>query len=290
MISKISLGTVQFGQDYGIANTSGKISKSEACKILDYAKSVGISYLDTAFAYGDSEEVIGEYLGKSSKEFKIVSKLPPLQVYRSGKVDELFKQSLQRLGIKKVYGYLLHKYTDILIDDVWSSLVRLRGSGQIEKIGFSLYSPDELLFLLDKEIDFDIVQIPYSVFDQRFEKCFDALQKRGVEIQARSVFLQGLAFLDPKRLPSFFQAAKPKLERLRSISLNQKISIEALCLNFVLLNQYIERVVIGVDELMHLERNIESLDLVNIVEKIYAQIQDVKIENEDVLLPYKWNK
>ena len=178
MISRISLGTAQFGQEYGIANARGKVSKNEVVEIFDYARRVGINCIDTAFVYGVSESVIGGYLRENPSNFKIVSKLPPLEQYRPGKVAELLGQSLEHLGIKQLYGYLLHRFNDILVNGkIWDDLAHIKKSGKVEKIGFSLYSPEELVLLLDKEIEFDIVQVPYSIFDRRFEKQFSLLNR-----------------------------------------------------------------------------------------------------------------
>ncbi len=55
LLSKISLGTVQFGMDYGIANVRGKVDKEEVFKIMDLASSKKIGFLDTAYSYGESE-------------------------------------------------------------------------------------------------------------------------------------------------------------------------------------------------------------------------------------------
>ena len=56
---KLAIGTVQFGLDYGISNTAGRTSVEEAGRILDRARMAGIDTLDTAAAYGDSEQVLG---------------------------------------------------------------------------------------------------------------------------------------------------------------------------------------------------------------------------------------
>ena len=289
MVSKISIGGVQFGQDYGIANTRGQVPQSEVFAILNYAQSAGIEYLDTAFAYGESESVIGEYLGEYPNRFKIVSKLPPLEQYGPGKVEEFFMQSLQRLRIKQLQGYLLHRFKDILISgDLWNDLICMKKSRRVEKIGFSLYSPDELSFLLDKKIDFDMVQVPYSVFDRRFEKYFDLLNKKGIEIHARSVFLQGLAFLEADGLPAPLKMARPQLENLRQIAGDQKISVGALCLNFVLANRHIDKIIIGVDSLAQLQNNVAGIDSMASVQEVYGQLNSVKIEREEILLPYQW--
>lgn len=289
MISKISLGTAQFGQDYGIANTTGKVAGPQVFEILDYARSVGIQGIDTALAYGDSESVLGAYLRENPNSFKIVSKLSSLEPSGLGKVEEFLEQSLKRLDVKQLYGYLLHRFNDIVINGgLWNDVVRLKEKGRVQKIGFSLYSPDELVFLLDKEIDFDMIQIPYSIFDRRFEKYFDLLNKKGIEIHARSVFLQGLAFLDLENLPASLQRARPPLERLRQIVGNRKISVEAICLNFVLFNSHIDQVIIGVDSLAQLKNNVASIDSIASVAEVYGQLSGIKIDCDDILLPYKW--
>src|SRR5260370_40347080 len=110
-----------------------------------------------------------------------------MELYLTGKVESFLEVSLLRLGIKHLYGYLLHRCSDIFYNrELAIELSRLKRKGFVEKIGFSLYSPDELILLIDRGIDFDIIQVPYSIFDRRFEKYFDLLKKKGKEIQVRS--------------------------------------------------------------------------------------------------------
>ena len=289
MITRLALGTVQFGQDYGIANTKGKIREEEVFTILDYAAESGIDRLDTAMAYGDSEERIGKYLSNGACRFNIVSKLPPLERYVSGTEALLLKSTLDRLGIKQLYGYLVHRFDDFLkYDGLWEGLNALRARGLVKRLGFSLYSCEELELLLDRKIDFDIIQIPYSIFDRRFEQYFDVLKKKGAEIQARSVFLQGLVFLSSKNLPVFFERARPQLQYLEGIADEDNISISALCLNFALANLSVDKVIIGVDSLEHLRANIGVLNEFDRVKNIYPKLQRLKIEDEEILLPFKW--
>ena len=75
---QLILGTVQLGLDYGINNDVGKPSVEKSFEILDYAFNNGISILDTANAYGDSEKIIGNYMKKTGNEFKISTKLSAL--------------------------------------------------------------------------------------------------------------------------------------------------------------------------------------------------------------------
>lgn len=68
----------------------------------------------------------------------------------------------------------------------------LKAEGKIDKIGFSLYNTDQLQYLLDNEVVFDVLQFPYNLFDRQFDTYLLYLKQCGVEIHTRSVFLQGL--------------------------------------------------------------------------------------------------
>ena len=112
---KLALGTAQFGLDYGIANKKGKVAKEEVFKILEYAHSVGIDTLDTAYSYGESEDVIGKFISNSGKSFNVISKMPDLNSDTVSPVNGYFSQTLARLRQKKIYGYLIHKFDNLVI-------------------------------------------------------------------------------------------------------------------------------------------------------------------------------
>ncbi len=285
-MNKIALGTVQFGVDYGINNKRGKIHPGEVFKILDKAAKAGIDTLDTAHSYGDSERVIGDFIRAGENSFKIVSKLP---VHATGKVEEIFKDSLDRLGVPVLYGYLVHSFEAYKKDErVWGELEELRAKGRVKKIGFSLYLPSELEGLLQKNLVIDTIQIPFSVFDQRFGAYLPEMKKRGIEIHARSVFLQGLVFKDSAELDGYFEKISDKIESLNSLSAKCGISIASLCINFATANKYIDKVVIGVDSLENL------IEIINVSQDqflpgdVIFEILNMRIDDENILLPFKW--
>jgi len=288
LIKKIALGTVQFGLKYGIANKIGRPSKKEVFTILEFAYKHGINTLDTAYSYGKSEEIIGEFVLQSKKEFKIISKPPHLN-NNAMELERYCLETLRRLNQNKIYGYLIHKFDNILTyENLWNELEFLKQKRLVGKIGVSLYKPEELDYLLNKKIYFDIVQVPYSIFDRRFENYFPILKKRGVEIYARSIFLQGLAFMKPDDLPRHLLKARDYLKILQSLVKEKAISISSLCLIFVLLNLYIDKVIIGIDSLEHLEKNIEDLNSMKKIRNIYEELNMLSINDEDIILPYKW--
>lgn len=284
--TKISLGTAQWGLDYGIANTSGQVPKDEILAILDFARDAGIHHIDTAAAYGNSEAVIGECLEGSPGGFNIVSKLPPQGSGKFSDVTGQLSESLTRLKAKSIYGYLVHHFDDIRRNKgLWDQMRNLKKRGQVLKIGVSLYTTAELIALLDQNMPVDIVQVPFSIFDRRFEKYFGILKSKGIEVQARSVFLQGLAFLAPEKLPGHLAAAAPQLRYLRDAAGNHKMTIGQMCLDFVVSQKGIDRAVIGADRLDQIRDNVAGLGRLPKGE----QWEGAQIVDEDILLPYNWN-
>ena len=291
LLSKLCLGTVQFGLDYGIANKRGKVPKEEAFGILSYARDRGIDTLDTAFSYGESEKVIGDFIAENRLKFKIISKTPELDSYSPKGVENMLFESLASLRQKSIYAYLIHRFEDFLkYEGFWPTLEEIKKRKIVKKIGFSIYRPQEIEVILDKNIDVDIIQVPYSIFDRRFEDYFDILKERGIEIYTRSAFLQGLAFLNLDELENDLEEARGHLEALEQIAAENGISKNAICLNFVLLNPLIDRVVIGVDSLNHIKENIENIIFLEKVKEIYGRLKELRIDNEEIILPQRWGK
>lgn len=285
-MAKIALGTVQFGLNYGINNQTGQVSSDEVLSILQYASQQGITVLDTAYAYGVSEKVLGE-LHQDTNAFQIISKFPNQP---NLKPQTCFQESLDRLQKKSLYGYMFHHFQTFKDNPLlWDDFVALKTQDKVQKIGFSVYYPHEITYLLDHKINFDIIQCPYSIFDRRFEPIFPILKEKNIEIHVRSVFLQGLVFKTSDQLTDFFQPIHQNLLQLHQIALNSQIAISDICLNFTFINPYIDNVVIGVDRLTNLVENIQSIKLFDHIKLIYPLLNDLQVTNEQMLLPFLWN-
>ena len=284
--NKIVLGTAQFGLDYGISNTTGQIPENQVFEILEESLISGIYVLDTAYAYGNSELVIGNYIKKHGNVFKIISKLPECN---PSDVRNIFESSLERLGVDGLYGYMCHSFQHCIDNpEIWDILEKLKSEGKIKKIGISLYYPSELEYIIEKKICVDIIQVPYNIFDRRFEEYFPVLNKMGVKIFIRSVFLQGLVFKKPSELDDYFTKIKDKITQLHSLAVELNIPIAALCLNVAILNEFVDQVVVGVDSIQNLKEIISSSvyhdDVKNIIPKLYSLRED----DEDMILPINW--
>jgi len=218
---ELGLGTVQFGLDYGISNTTGKVAPEGVQAILECAHEKGIRVLDTAAAYGDSEPVIGNTL-KPEWQFRIVTKLPPLKkdiVTQDDIVtmDTAFRQSLHRLKQERLAGILMHNPEDLLVpggETAYKLLLSFKERGAAEKIGISVYTADEIDRLF-YHYEFDLVQLPLNVLDQRLLRSghIRELKAKGVEVHVRSTFLQGLLLMPIDRIDPYFSPIMPVLQR-----------------------------------------------------------------------------
>ncbi|MDD2889008.1 MAG: aldo/keto reductase [bacterium] len=285
-MNKIILGTAQFGMDYGINNKTGQISKENTFAILNKALESRIDTLDTANSYGESEKKIGDFIKESGKKFKIISKLPKCNL---SEVKNIFDTSLEKLDIDMFYGYILHNFEYYKENPgVWNILEELKFRGKVKKIGFSLYFPYELDYILQNKINIDLVQVPYNIFDQRFEQYFSILKDKNVEIHIRSVFLQGLVFKNPETLDKYFEKIKGKIANIHLISEQSNIPLVALCLNFTVLNKFINKVVVGIDSMKNFEEILFSENYIKSVESIINSLFGFKEEDENIILPFNW--
>lgn len=276
-MSKLVLGTVQFGLHYGV-NSAGRPTENAVKSILAEAAKGGITALDTSSAYGNSEDILGECITPEER-FRIISKYPKGEM----PVTEMFNGTLTRLKVYQLYGYLLHHFEVYKNNPkVWEDFVALKESGKVQKIGFSLYSPEELGFILDKKSPFDLIQVPFNIFDKKFLPLMKELHEKGVEIHVRSTFLQGLFFKDRTTLPEKLKPMKKYLLQLDDYSKTTGLSISEIALNYNLQNPYIDGVLIGVDNVEQLKMNLAS------VKDTPIDIE-IDVKEQELLNPVNWN-
>lgn len=290
MIEKLAIGTAQFGLDYGIANQTGKIRFDEAQAIISLAKEAGINTLDTATAYGVSEKVLGD-IGIDS--WKVVTKLPTLPTDCTNVMDWVQKtvlESLDRLKIEKLYALLLHRPLQLLDKEgsnLFDSLSKMKSSGLVEKIGFSIYSPQDIDMLWEN-FQPDIIQSPFNILDQRLQTSgwLDKLYSCGVEIHARSVFLQGLLLLNFDNRPDKFNRWDDLWKNWHCWLKKEKLSPLQTALGFVLSNEKIHRIVVGMDSIKQLK------EILSAAKKIPARRfpENLAITDENLLNPSLWDR
>lgn len=237
--SRLILGTVQLGMPYGIANTHGQPDQATATEIIRTTWAGGVREFDTALGYGASEAVLGTALRALGIADAARVNSKPDHTWDGTDFDALRRDldaSLERLGVPALDGLLLHRENLL---DAWSGSLAarfraLKAEGRIRRLGISVYHPEAALRALDID-DFDVVQIPTNLLDRRFERAglAERATARGKELQIRSIFLQGLVFLDPEALPTGMAFAAETVRALDELTRSLGIDRLHAALGFI---------------------------------------------------------
>jgi aryl-alcohol dehydrogenase-like predicted oxidoreductase len=286
-MNRIALGTVQFGMNYGVANQIGQITLEAGKSIINAAKKARINTLDTAILYGKSEEILGKI---DVSAFRVITKLPEIPQNSDIKATilRLINDSLGRLKINRLTGILLHRPLQLLepgFDIIFRTLEELKKNGLVEKIGFSIYSPEDL-DILWSNFQPDIVQAPFNIFDQRLLQSgwLQKMKIAGVETHIRSVFLQGLLLMNRDKRPGKFQKWSQVWSNWHNWLKVQNISAIQATIDFVLSQKEIDKIIIGVDSLQHLK---EILRVANQSKNV--DFKNVTFTNDELLInPARW--
>lgn len=285
LIDKLILGTVQFGQKYGINNSEGKPTEKDVFEILDVASEQNIETLETANAYGESIELIGLYHQQKKQLFKILSKFRNV---KAGELYDLAQHSLNKLHIPNFEVYSYHSFADYLQHPYLADeLLSLKSKGIIKKIGISIYSNEELSQVISDQ-SIDVIQLPYNLLDNQNRRgaFLEQAKSNHKEIHVRSVFLQGLFFMNEELFPEKLVPLKPYIREIKSFCEKEAITIQSLALSYAVFNQQIDCVLIGVDSVAQLLKNIESLtDLNNAFNYID---QHINVKEKELLNPVNW--
>jgi len=275
-------------------------TRDESFSILDLALSKGIDTFDTAWAYGEAEDVLGEWIENKSLrgKVKIISKMKPhsLNDYPDGTksseiIEKEISKSLNRLKLDYLDGYLFHSPYYVYMSHVLESLKKAKDKGLVRNIGVSIYDESEALQAINSGIDY--IQIPYNVFDQRLDTTdfFEIVKKNKVKVFARSPFLQGVLLMKPDELPSNLSYLKPYLEKFISISLKYNLSQKEAALAFVCSIPNIDYIVFGVETVEQLSQNIDIVKNLKVNDDFIKEIRDsFKDLNKGAINPSLWTK
>ncbi len=297
-MSRLCLGTVQFGMKYGINNTLGKPSLERSFEMLDAAFENGISVIDTASAYGDAEIILGEYFKQNPKRknVSVISKLAPNSINDdekdvAGKIEAACLESLKRIGIDQLDGYLLHTPEYVYNEKIVAGLVKLKEKGLVNNIGVSVYDIKEGDAAITTGV-LDYVQLPYSVLDQRGTKTgfIKRAKKAGMTVFTRSAFLQGLYFMQRDRIPENLKMVCPYFDIIDNLLKKYNIGLTEALIRFVAEERDIDYLVFGVDTKNQLLEDIDIFDNKSVpldfIDEIKRCIGDI---DKSIIFPSLWS-
>ena len=159
-IEKITLGTVNFGVNYGL--NQFKIVRNDCFDILDCAFENNIKKVDTAKSYGESEELIGNYHESKKKYFSVFTKIDS----RNKDYESQILESLNKTCFKSI-SVLAHN-TKISDDHKFhEDICKLKECGIVKEYGVSVYTSQEIENILNSKFKIDIIQLPFNALDTR---------------------------------------------------------------------------------------------------------------------------
>lgn len=286
MYNKLILGTVQFGLTYGINNTKGKPTEKEVFEIFDMARSCQIDTLDTAEEYGDAINIIGNYHRQKGFAFNVISK------FRNKETDiySQIENTVKNLHISKLDTLLFHSFSDYYKTGITKELKKLKENDLLDNIGISIYTNEELAIVVE-DPEITVIQLPYNLLDNHNQRGNLLLRAKakGKKVHTRSVFLQGLFFMEEHKLPARLLPLKIYLQQIKDLCIIYNISISQLALNYVLYTNYIDKIIIGVDNKNQLMENLQMASL-DFDCSVFKEVNNIQVSQPELLNPAKWKQ
>jgi pseudaminic acid cytidylyltransferase len=288
IIPKLTIGTANFTQNYGIISTRKGITEEELKKIFNYLDDVGINKIDTAISYGETHKILGKI---GIDDYELMTKLPSIPDNLSNIefwVNEQIESALIELSLERIDGVYFHDSLQLQNSEIrikaCKALQSLKSKGLISKIGVSIYSPS-ILEELTQEIDLDIVQAPLNIIDRRIidSGWMEKLKKLDIEVVVRSVFLQGLLLIEPTTRPPYFNRWDEIFQKYDYWVEEKSISRLEACMQFILSFSEINGIIFGVDHLKQLKEISKLLR-----PSTLDFPKNIKSNDEGLVNPSKW--
>lgn len=287
MKTKIILGTANFVKGYGIRKSKG-LDLRQINNLNKVTSKNFINEIDTAYSYRGVEKKIGK---SKFKNCKIYTKIPVVKLsqFHHKFVSQIVNKSLQRLRKKKLHGVFFHGAKNLMSiegDKYYKDLLMLKKKKVIRKIGVSVYSPTELKNIL-KKYKFDMVQIPLNIFDRRFLKdnFLKKIKNSGIEIHARSIFMQGILLQKNNSRNKFFKNWKKLFLRWDNWNNDYQSKKVEACLNFFKNLKYVDKLVIGVSSIQEIQ---EIISILKNKKKSFPK--KIFSNSKELLEPRLWKK
>lgn len=292
-VSRIGLGCVQFGMDYGFRRKRGD---ADVFGIFDRARELGIDLLDTARDYGDSEGLIGRYHeSRGVRPFKISTKIsrivPGADVARQ--LRDSVERSLTELCVPVLDFLFLHQTDAFVYQNAafWHAVAELKKEGLCRFFGISVYEPEPTrAVILERSGLIDAVQAPYNVFDRRFEGLFGFLRERGITMIGRSVFLKGVLTVESDRLPPELGGIKPFKRKFEKIADRSDFTAAELALLFAYQNPFLDSVLVGVDSVAELEADARIATCPQLKDGILCGLDELRVQDPFLIDPRQWKQ
>ena len=297
-VSEISLGTVEIGMPYGIAENGPVAAPDEAAasRLLNHALDIGVNFIDTARAYGESEAIIGRALRHRRQEYYLASKVvsPHGQNLSAAQVRDLtiasVEESLRLLQTDVIDLMMIHcRATEIVPDQiVFETLQSFKEAGRIRKIGASVYGEESPVAAI-RHGGFDCLQIAYSVLDRRLEsRVFEFAEKMDVGLVARSVLLKGALSNRYRYLAEALSDLKAKVQQLEAFASCEHMELPELAYRYAISHKMPQTALAGTASIAELEQAIRFAGSGPLSDDQIRTIRSISMPDAHDLNPGNW--
>lgn len=301
-VSTLALGTVELGLDYGIevAGEFGRPDEATAVKLVHAALDSGFNFIDTARLYGDSERVLGLALEDRWDEVVVATKVdprPPANATWSDTelrrfMEQSLETSLRLLRTEHVDIWMIHSIGEALFarHDVWLDVFeQARKRGLISWTGATFYGTELPLLALDKDL-FDVIQVTYSVLDQRMsDQVLPLAAEKKVGVVARSVLLKGALTERAEHLPDHLDRLRTHSRKFRDLIGEIAVDVTPAqgAIAFALAQPQIDSVLIGARSEQELREDLGALEL-DLSDDLVMRLSALAIDDAALLDPSTW--
>ncbi len=297
-VSEIGLGTVELGLDYGIpvAGEHLRPSVEHAARLLNQALDLGVTLIDTARAYGASEEVIGLALKGRRNEYVLASKLAPIveesqsDAELRDQVNASIVESLRMLQTDAIDLLLLHRAPVEVVrrGRVLAAVREAQQAGTVRFIGASTYGEEEPLAVLE-DGSYDVLQVAYNLADRALEeRVLPLAERKGVGVVVRSVLLRGVLTHRHTLIPDQVADLRLAIARLSQIADAGGFSLPDMAYRYVLANPAVSTALVGTARVEELASALDSASKGPLPPELVAAIRQVAVSDRSQLIPSNW--
>jgi aryl-alcohol dehydrogenase-like predicted oxidoreductase len=297
-VSEISFGAVEIGLAYGIP-VEGKIEKpseQEAHAVLNAALDMGINFVDTARAYGDSEEIIGRNLKSRRKEYILATKTlhygdKGLSVQEQKQaVRDSIETSLKALQTDVIDVMQVHNITQEVVErgDVLEVLQEAQRAGKVRFLGGSVYGVEDPLAVI-RDGHYDVLQVAYNMIDHRLDgEVLPLALQKGVAITTRSVLLKGALTPRYLYLADNLGELKATIAEMERLVAGECGSLAEAAFRYVLSNPAVSSALVGTSKVKNLERSVEYTTKGPLSPRLTAALRAIELKDMNQLNPGTW--
>ncbi len=296
-LSRLMLGTVQFGMPYGIANRTGQPDYRDVLSIVDTAFKGGVNCFDTAAAYGTSEAVLGRAMRelRIQEDVIVVTKVRALISFESADarsaeiaIRQSIDESRQRLKLDCLHVVLFHREADAVYLDI---LEQLKHEGKLLHAGVSCDARPGAAMKFADDNRVSALQLPGNILDHRHKDSgvFGHAASRDIAVFIRSVYLQGLLAMSQECIPEKLREVVPALQRLERMGSDAGMTLTELALRYMLSQNGVTSILVGVETEQQMKANLEMFSRATLPADILSVIESAGLNmSETLLTPSMW--